>query len=115
MTNAQLPDLLNGTLNNSNSMGLDSKQILKNLGTFGSSEPHDDWESAFKYIMSKNTYNKQYDEQQEDWLRFQESRKHPMSSTTNNSGVGLNQFNNIFNSKSQFLFFYQLIIWSYLH
>ena len=99
-------------------MGLDSKQILKNLGTFGSSEPHDDWESAFKYIMSKNSFNKHYDEQQqEDWLRFQELRKHPMSSTTN-SGVGLNQFNNMFNSKSQFLFkftlFYQLI-WSYLH
>lgn len=103
MTNAQLPDLLNGTLNNSNSMGLDSKQILKNLGSFGSSEPHDDWESAFKYIMSKNSFNKHYDEQQqEDWLRFQELRKHPMSST--NSGVGLNQFNNMFNSKSQFFF-----------
>ncbi|XP_070497126.1 GATA zinc finger domain-containing protein 14 isoform X1 [Chironomus tepperi] len=97
MTNAQLPDLLNGTLNNSNSMGLDSKQILKNLGSFGSSEPHDDWESAFKYIMSKNSFNKHYDEQQqEDWLRFQELRKHPMSST--NSGVGLNQFNNMFNN-----------------
>lgn len=103
MTNAQLPDLLNGTLNNSNSMGLDSKQILKNLGSFGSSEPHDDWESAFKYIMSKNSFNnKHYDEQQqEDWMRFQESRKHPVSSSTN-SGVGLNQFNNMFNSKSQF-------------
>lgn len=98
MTNAQLPDLLNGTLNNNNnnnSMGLDPKQLLKNLGSFGTNEPHDDWESAFKYIMSKNSFNnKHYDEQQqEDWLRFQELRKHPMS-----SGVGLNQFNNMFNN-----------------
>lgn len=100
MSNAQLPDLLNGTLNNnnSNSMGIDAKQLLKNLGgSFGSNEPHDDWESAFKYLMSKSSFgnNKHYEEQQqqEDWLRFQEMRKHSNMS-------GLNQFNNMFNSKS---------------
>lgn len=102
MSNAQLPDLLNGTLNNNNnnnSMGLDPKQLLKNLGSFGTNETHDDWESAFKYIMSKNSFNnKHYDEQQqEDWLRFQELRKHPVSSS------GLNQFNNMFSSKSQII------------
>lgn len=97
MSNAQLPDLLNGTLNNnnnSNSMGLDAKQLLKNLGSFGN-EPHDDWESAFKYLMSKSSFNnnKHYeDQQQEEFLRFQEMRKHSNMS-------GLNQFNNMFNSE----------------
>lgn len=96
MSNAQLPDLLNGTLNNNNSMGLEAKQLLKNLGSFGSNEPHDDWESAFKYLMSKSSFNnKHYEEQQhEDFLRFQEMRKH------SNMNSGVNQFNgNMFNSK----------------
>lgn len=52
---------------------------------------HDDWESAFKFLMK----NKQYEEQQqEDWLRYQEMRKHSSGMT---SGLGLNQF--MFNSK----------------
>ncbi|KAG5675002.1 hypothetical protein PVAND_004943 [Polypedilum vanderplanki] len=99
MSNAQLPDLLNGTtVNNNNSMGLDPKQLLKNLGSFGN-ETHDDWENAFKLIISKNSFNKHYDEQQhqhEDWLRFQEIRKLPNMSS--GSGLGLNQFNNMFNN-----------------
>lgn len=98
MSNAQLPDLLNGTVNNNNnSMGLDPKQLLKNLGSFSSNETHDDWESAFKYIMSKNTFNKHYEEQQqqEDWIRFQDMRKVP--SIPSSGGLGLNQFNNMFN------------------
>jgi hypothetical protein len=104
MSNAQLPDLLNGTLNNNNSgnsMGLDAKQLLKNLGSFGN-ETHDDWESAFKYLMSKSSFsnNKHYEEQQqqEDWLRFQEMRKHSNMS-------GANQINNMFNSEFSFSFF----------
>lgn len=37
MNNAQLPDLLNGTVNNNNmNLDLDPKQLLKNLGNFGS-------------------------------------------------------------------------------
>jgi hypothetical protein len=109
MSNAQLPDLLNGTLNNNNnnnngsnnSMGLDPKQLLKNLGNFGSmnNEKHDDWENAFKYLMSKSNFNsnKHYeDQQQEDWLRFQELRKH---SNMSRDMAGVNQFNNMFNSE----------------
>lgn len=94
MSNAQLPDLLNGTLNNNNSMGLEAKQLLKNLGSFGSNETQDDWESAFKYLMSKSSFNnKHYEEQQhEDFLRFQEMRKH------SNMNSGGNQFNNMFNN-----------------
>lgn len=42
MNNAQLPDLLNGTVNNNNNLNLDHdpKQILKNLGSFGSMSNH---------------------------------------------------------------------------
>lgn len=37
MTNAQLPDLLNGTLHNNNLINeTDQKQLIKNLGGFGS-------------------------------------------------------------------------------
>lgn len=79
-------------------MGIDAKQLLKNLGSFGN-EPHDDWESAFKYLMSKNSFNnKHYEDQQqqEDWLRFQEMRnKH-------SNMPGSNQFNNMFNSECEF-------------
>lgn len=106
MNNAQLPDLLNGTVNNNNmNLDLDSKQLLKNLGTFGSmSSPgentHDDWESAFKYLMKNNNNNiskhyEQEQQQQEDW-RIQEQKKHQGVS----SGLGANQFNNMFNSES---------------
>lgn len=118
MNNAQLPDLLNGTVNN-NTMNLeiDPKHLLKNLGNFGSmsnhgefakgfkvnfksnlmsisgENTHDDWESAFKYLMNnKKHYEDQ--QQQEEWLRFQEMRKHSNMS----SGLGLNQFN-MFGSK----------------
>jgi hypothetical protein len=108
MNNAQLPDLLNGTVNNNNmSLDLDPKTLLKNLGSFnnghvGSSgeNTHDDWESAFKYLMKNKQYEDQ--QQQEDWLRFQELRKHSERS----SGLGLNQFNNIFNSKNFFFFLF---------
>jgi hypothetical protein len=104
MSNAQLPDLLNGTVNNNNSMGLDAKQLLKNLGSFNNNEAHDDWENAFKYLMSKsstNFNNKHYEEhQQEDWLRFQEMRKHSnMSGATTAGGQGGNHFNSMFNSE----------------
>lgn len=97
MSNAQLPDLLNGTVNNSNSsMGIDAKQLLKNLGSFGNETNNDDWESAFKYLMNKNSYNKHYeDHQQEDWLRFQEMRHNSNMS----SGSGSNHFNSMFNSE----------------
>jgi hypothetical protein len=91
MNNAQLPDLLNGTVNNTNTnLDIDPKLLLKNLGSFGSmnshgENTHDDWESAFKYLMNnKKHYEDQ--QQQEEWLRFQEMRKH-------SSGLGLNQFN----------------------
>lgn len=104
MNNAQLPDLLNGTVNNNN-MNLDneSKHLLKNLGNFGSISNHggentsDDWEAAFKYLMKSNI-GKHYEDQhqQEDWLRFQEMRKHSTGGMT--SGLGLNQFN-MFSSK----------------
>lgn len=104
MNNAQLPDLLNGTVNNNN-MNLDneSKHLLKNLGSFGSINSHggentsDDWEAAFKYLMKSNI-GKHYEDQhqQEDWLRFQEMRKHSTGGMT--SGLGLNQFN-MFNSE----------------
>jgi hypothetical protein len=100
MNNAQLPDLLNGTVNNNNmNLDLDPKQLLKNLGSFGNNHgenTHDDWESAFKYLMNnKNNMSKHYeDQQQEEWLRFQEMRKHSAAS----SGLGLNQFN-MFSSK----------------
>lgn len=41
MNNAQLPDLLNGTVNNNNmNLDIDSKQLLKNLGNFGSINNH---------------------------------------------------------------------------
>lgn len=41
MNNAQLPDLLNGTVNNNNmNLDLDPKQLLKNLGSFGSLNNH---------------------------------------------------------------------------
>lgn len=41
MNNAQLPDLLNGTVNNNNlNLDLDPKQILKNLGSFGTMNNH---------------------------------------------------------------------------
>lgn len=41
MNNAQLPDLLNGTVNNNNmNLDLDPKQLLKNLGNFGSMNNH---------------------------------------------------------------------------
>jgi hypothetical protein len=81
MSNAQLPDLLNGTnVNNNMSLDLDPKQLLKNLGNISSinnhgDNSHDDWESAFKYL--KNNFNKHYEDQQqqEDWLRFQEMKK----------------------------------------
>lgn len=102
MNNAQLPDLLNGTVNNSNmNLDLDPKQLLKNLGSFGTihggENTHDDWESAFKYLMNnKSNMSKHYEDQQqqEEWLRYQEMRKHSGMS----SGLGLNQFN-MFNSK----------------
>lgn len=102
MNNAQLPDLLNGTVNNNNmNLDLDPKQLLKNLGNFGSlgsnnhgDNTHDDWESAFKYLMKNKHYEDQ--QQQEDWLRFQEMKKH---SSGMSSGLGLNQFN-MFNSMS---------------
>lgn len=101
MNNAQLPDLLNGTVNNNTmNLDLDPKQLLKNLGTFGTisnhgENTHDDWESAFKYLMNNKNMSKHYeDQQQEDWLRYQEMRKH----TGMSSGLGLNQFN-MFNSK----------------
>jgi hypothetical protein len=102
MNNAQLPDLLNGTVNNNNmNLDIDSKQLLKNLGNFGSSHSentHDDWESAFKYLMKNNNNNisKHYEEQQqqEDWLRLQEQKKHQ------GGGLGANHFNNMFNSES---------------
>lgn len=48
---------------------------------------HDDWESAFKYLMKNKHYEDQ--QQQEDWMRFQEMKKHSGMS----SGLGLNQFN----------------------
>jgi hypothetical protein len=106
MNNAQLPDLLNGTVNNNNNMSidLDSKHLLKNLGNFGTmnshgENTHDDWESAFKYLMKNNNSNniKHYEDQQQqqEWQRFQELKKHPGMS----SGLGLNQFNNMFNSE----------------
>lgn len=106
MSNAQLPDLLNGTVNNSNSsMGIDAKQLLKNLGSlgsFGNETNNDDWESAFKYLMNKNSYNKHYeDHQQEDWLRFQEMRKQQSNMS---GGSGSNHFNNMFNSEYTFFF-----------
>lgn len=101
MNNAQLPDLLNGTVNNNNmNLDLDPKQLLKNLGSFGSlgsnhgDNTHDDWESAFKYLMKNKHYEDQ--QQQEDWVRFQEMKKH---SSGMSSGLGLNQFN-MFNSES---------------
>jgi hypothetical protein len=101
MSNAQLPDLLNGAVNNNNSMGLDPKQLLKNLSAFGSNETQDDWENAFKLIITKNSFTKHYEEQQqhqhEDWLRFQEMKRHP--NVSGSGGLGLNQFNNMFNSK----------------
>lgn len=96
---------------------IDPKHLLKNLGNFGSmsnhgefvkdskvnfksnfmsisgENTHDDWESAFKYLMNnKKHYEDQ--QQQEEWLRFQEMRKHSNMS----SGLGLNQFN-MFGSK----------------
>jgi CCR4-NOT transcription complex subunit 4 len=98
MNNAQLPDLLNGTVNNNNmSLDLDPKQLLKNLGNFGSmsnhgENTHDDWESAFKYLMkNNNNISKHYEDQQqqEEWLRYQELKKHSGMP----SGLGLNQFN----------------------
>jgi hypothetical protein len=115
MSNAQLPDLLNGTLNNNNSsnsnnMGLvDPKQLLKNIGNFGSmsNDTTDDWENAFKYLMSKNSSSfnsKHFEEQQQhehEWLRLQELRKHSSMS----SGLGLNQINSMFNSKLSNVFF----------
>jgi hypothetical protein len=90
MSNAQLPDLLNGTnVNNNMSLDLDPKQLLKNLGNISSinnhgDNSHDDWESAFKYL--KHNFNKHYeDQQQEDWLRIQEMKKQSgMSSGFNN-------------------------------
>jgi hypothetical protein len=87
-------------------LDLESKQLLKNLGTFGSmsshgENTHDDWESAFKYLMKNNNNNiskhyEQEQQQQEDWLRLQEQKKHQGVS----SGLGANQFNNMFNSES---------------
>lgn len=98
MSSAQLPDLLNGTVNNNNiGMGIDAKQLLKNLGSFGNNESsnHDDWENAFKYLMSKNNFNcKQtnYDDnQQEDWLQYQELRK--QTSNFHNGSSHFNMFN----------------------
>jgi hypothetical protein len=91
MNNAQLPDLLNGTVNNNTmNLDIDPKLLLKNLGSFGSlnshgENTHDDWESAFKYLMNNKKHYEDH-QQQEEWLRFQEMRKH-------SSGLGLNQFN----------------------
>lgn len=98
MSNAQLPDLLNGTnVNNNMSLDLDPKLLLKNLGNISSmnnhsDNSHDDWESAFKYL--KNNMSKQFeDQQQEEWMRFQEMKKH----SNMPSGLG-SGFNNHFNS-----------------
>jgi hypothetical protein len=111
MNNAQLPDLLNGTVNNNNmNLDSDSKQLLKNLGNFGSmsghsENTHDDWESAFKYLMKNNNNNisKHYEEQQqqEDWLRLQEQKKQ-QGGGGGGGGLGANHFNNMFNSESDF-------------
>lgn len=50
MNNAQLPDLLNGTVNSNNmNLDLDPKQILKNLGSFGSMSSHG--ESCFRTLF----------------------------------------------------------------
>lgn len=114
MNNAQLPDLLNGTVNNNNkNLDLDPNQLLKNLGNFNSlsnhgENTHDDWESAFKYLM-KNNISKHYEDQhqQEDWLRYQELRKH---SGNQSSGLGLNQFNNMFNSRLLIIDFKHLLL-----
>lgn len=48
-------------------------------------------------MKNNNNINKHYEDQQqqEDWLRFQELRKHSGMS----GGLGVNQFNNMFNSK----------------
>lgn len=107
MSSAQLPDLLNGTVNNNNiGMGIDAKQLLKNLGSFGNNESsnHDDWENAFKYLMSKNNFNcKQtnYDDnQQEDWLQYQELRK--QTSNFHNGSSHFNMFNSNLNNELNF-------------
>lgn len=96
IANSQLPDLLSGTLHNNNLNGEDpAKQLLKNLGGFGSSHvtngsgdnSNDDWETAFKYLMKNNVSKQAEDQQQEEWLRLQEMRKH--------SGQNMhNHFNN---------------------
>lgn len=52
MNNAQLPDLLNGTVNNNMNLDIDPKQLLKNLGTFGSLNNHGEcFEMPFKIIV----------------------------------------------------------------
>lgn len=84
IANSQLPDLLSGTLHNNINSDDPAKQLLKNLGGFGSSHAtngsgdnsSDDWETAFKYLMKNNVTKQAEEQQQEEWLRLQEMRKH---------------------------------------
>lgn len=63
--------------------------------SFVGDNTNDDWEAAFKYLMKSNNMGSntksQYEDhqQQEEWLRLQEMRKH----TALNNGLGMNQFN----------------------
>lgn len=106
MSNAQLPDLLNGTnVNNNMSLDLDPKLLLKNLGNISSmnnhsDNSHDDWESAFKYLKNNISSSKQYEDQQqqEEYMRFHEMKKHTNMSSGLGGGFNSN-FNNSFTSE----------------
>lgn len=107
MSNAQLPDLLNGTnVNNNMSLDLDPKLLLKNLGNISSmnnhsDNSHDDWESAFKYLKNNISSSKQYEDQQqqEEYMRFHEMKKHTNMSGGLGGGFNSN-FNNSFTNEN---------------
>lgn len=80
---SHLPDLLNGTAESDETSlereQRDAKLLLKGLSGFhhlNNDNSSEDWEAAFKYVMMRNSNNKQLEEQQHDeMLRVQELHK----------------------------------------